>query len=153
MTVTRQIGSSAARTGSQVSKSISIREDTGKRRTAAAGRAVWIYFDLGIDCKVPRRDLSSKPPCGELPQTRSHPPPPLPNPIWTVASIQWLSVLRDLQDDHCCLMRTREQGFPSYLPRPILVPSSPRVLAPTPPCCRLRGLGRVRLSTRGEEMK
>lgn len=53
MRTTRHFGSSAARTGSQVSKSISIREATGKLRIVAAGRAVQTYFDLGTDCKVP----------------------------------------------------------------------------------------------------
>lgn len=50
MTATRHFGSSAVRTGSQVSKYISIREATGKQRTVAAGRAVPTSFDLGFDC-------------------------------------------------------------------------------------------------------
>lgn len=53
MRTTRRFGLSAVRTASQVSKSISIREATGKRRIVATGRAVRTYFDLGIDCKVP----------------------------------------------------------------------------------------------------
>lgn len=53
MRTTRHFGSSAVKTASQVSKSISIREATGKLRIAASGRAVRTYFDLGIDFKVP----------------------------------------------------------------------------------------------------
>ena len=56
MRTTRHFGLSAVRTGSQVSRSISIREATGKRRNVAALRAVQTYFDLGIDCDVPPRD-------------------------------------------------------------------------------------------------
>lgn len=53
MTTTAHFGSNAARTGSQVSKCISIKEATGKPRTVATGRAAQTYLDLSIDCKVP----------------------------------------------------------------------------------------------------
>lgn len=53
MKTTRHFGSSAVRTGSQVSKSISIREATGKQRIVGAGRDVLTYFDLGVDYNVP----------------------------------------------------------------------------------------------------
>ena len=58
MTTTRLSGLRAVRTRSQVSKSIYIREATGKRRTTAPGRDAQTYFDLGVDCKVPWRDWS-----------------------------------------------------------------------------------------------
>lgn len=56
MTAILHFGSSAARTQSQVRRFTSIREATGKLRSAGAGRAVPTSFDLGIDCKVPWRD-------------------------------------------------------------------------------------------------
>lgn len=61
MTTTRHFGLSAARTPSQVRRSTSIREATGKPRTVASGRAAQTYFDFDTDLR-PFQETDPTPP-------------------------------------------------------------------------------------------
>lgn len=86
MRTTRHFGLTAVRTASQVSKSISIREATGKRRIAASGRAVRTYFDLALTLKCPEKTDSS---VDRYPKGRLAPPhTPPPSSSCTAASLQ-----------------------------------------------------------------
>lgn len=113
MTATRHFGLRAARMRSQVSKSISIREATGKPRNVAAGSAAQTYFDLSSDCKVPWRDRSIKAAWCTAALKACLPPP-----AWMASSFQWLSVLRDLQAGHFCLIQRESRVFSLRPPSP-----------------------------------
>lgn len=128
MTTTEHFGSTAARTRSQVSKCISIKEATGKPRNVATGRAARTYFDHGIDCKSALMRLIH-----QSPLVDNYRKGLLVPYFGRLLSLQRFSVLRDLQDGHCCLIQRESRAFPpdSHIPFWFLV-SLPRVLASTP---------------------
>eukprot|EP00064_Thunnus_orientalis_P006420 superscaffoldBa00000665_g6437 len=95
MTTTEHFGSIAARTRSQVSKCISIKEATGKPRNVATGRAARTYFDHGIDCKSALMRLIH-----QSPLVDNYRKGLLVPYFGRLLSLQRFSVLRDLQDAH-----------------------------------------------------